>query len=294
MPEVLYHRKANGKLLITGEYFVLDGADALAIPTRFGQTLTIEKSDRFHWRSIDETGKKWLELIDIKATEDKASSKLVEILNFIGVDVLGKNYIIKSDFNKDWGLGSSSSLIALLADYFKLNPYELNLKFFRGSGYDIACAFHESPILYSNIDKLDPKIIPVEIPKEIKPYLYFVYLGKKQNSRNAIDQYSNMKVDKMSIVNQISQISESLLKSKDYKDWIYLLDIHETLISKNLTLEKVSNLELKTLPYFSKSLGAWGGDFAMVITDEAKLQIQNQLKQKQFETLYTYNEIFHS
>ena len=28
---------SNGKLLITGEYVVLDGAKALALPTKFGQ-----------------------------------------------------------------------------------------------------------------------------------------------------------------------------------------------------------------------------------------------------------------
>ena len=29
----------NGKLLLTGEYFVLDGALSLALPTKFGQNL---------------------------------------------------------------------------------------------------------------------------------------------------------------------------------------------------------------------------------------------------------------
>ena len=33
---------SNGKLLLTGEYVVLDGALSLAIPTRYGQSLTIE------------------------------------------------------------------------------------------------------------------------------------------------------------------------------------------------------------------------------------------------------------
>ena len=34
---------SNGKLLITGEYLVLDGAKAFALPTKFGQNLIIEK-----------------------------------------------------------------------------------------------------------------------------------------------------------------------------------------------------------------------------------------------------------
>ena len=35
------HFKANGKLLISGEYAVLDGALALAIPTKLGQSLEV-------------------------------------------------------------------------------------------------------------------------------------------------------------------------------------------------------------------------------------------------------------
>ena len=31
----------HGKLLLTGEYAVLDGAKALSIPTRFGQSLEV-------------------------------------------------------------------------------------------------------------------------------------------------------------------------------------------------------------------------------------------------------------
>ena len=34
---------SNGKLLITGEYLVLDGARSLAIPTKFGQFLIVEE-----------------------------------------------------------------------------------------------------------------------------------------------------------------------------------------------------------------------------------------------------------
>ena len=33
---------SNGKLLITGEYSVLEGAKSLAIPTNFGQDLVID------------------------------------------------------------------------------------------------------------------------------------------------------------------------------------------------------------------------------------------------------------
>ena len=49
---------ANGKLLLTGEYLVLDGAQALALPTKHGQGLIIEerKEKGLKWESYDEYG----------------------------------------------------------------------------------------------------------------------------------------------------------------------------------------------------------------------------------------------
>jgi mevalonate kinase len=41
MKETFY---SNGKLLITGEYLVLDGATAFALPTKIGQNLIVEKT----------------------------------------------------------------------------------------------------------------------------------------------------------------------------------------------------------------------------------------------------------
>lgn len=292
MPDSLYHRKAHGKLLITGEYFVLDGATALALPTTYGQTLKIENSNQFHWRSIDESGSTWLELLEPKMNENQASFKLIELLNLLGEEVWKSSYVMTSDFNREWGLGSSSTLVALLADHFKLNPYELNQKVFRGSGYDIACAFSETPILYSNTDRIHPSIEQVEIPLEIRPHLYFVYLGKKQNSRNAIEHYSNQTIDKKQIGIQLSEISRSLLNTKDFKDWISLLGEHENIISKNLQIEKVANQELKGLPYFSKSLGAWGGDFALIISDDEISSIRKTITNLGFTTLLAYEELF--
>ena len=53
---------ANGKLLLTGEYAVLRGACALALPTKFGQHLTVEEnnSNFINWKSLDHKNKVWL------------------------------------------------------------------------------------------------------------------------------------------------------------------------------------------------------------------------------------------
>ena len=55
---------SNGKLLITGEYLVLDGAKALAIPTKFGQHLEVKKIDepKLIWESYSDTNNLWLQV----------------------------------------------------------------------------------------------------------------------------------------------------------------------------------------------------------------------------------------
>ena len=58
---------------------------------------------------------------------------------------------------------------------------------FDGSGYDIACAQHKSPILYTRKD-MNPIVEEVNFNPKFKEQLYFVYLNKKQNSREGIQQ----------------------------------------------------------------------------------------------------------
>lgn len=286
---LLYHKKANGKLLITGEYYVLDGAIALACPTYYSQTLEIHQSEKFSWKSFDHLDQLWLELNE-KNSNSEAGKKLLEILISVDEFELRNKYRMTMDFPREWGLGSSSTLIALLADYFSINPYELNNKIFHGSGYDIACAFSETPILYSNKDKISPEIKPAIIPEAIKPYCYFAYLNKKQDSREAIAHYHKLGANKTNTIKAISEISAEIITKSNYQDWIYLLEKHEDIIASSLQLTRAADSILKGLPYFIKSLGAWGGDFVLILTDDSEENIKNKLSDYGIETVFNYKE----
>ena len=286
---MLYSKKANGKLLITCEYFVLDGAKALAIPTIYGQSLTVNFSPNFSWKSYNHIDKLWLE-IDNNKVSSEVEKKLLEILSSINGFQMNNSFEMKMDFPREWGLGSSSTLIALLADYFKVNPYELNDKMFQGSGYDIACAFSETPILYSNLNKYSPQIDSVQISENIKQYCYFAYLNKKQDSREGINLYRNLGQNKTALINEISSITEELIEKQNLQDWIYLLGKHEEIISSSLSLSRAADTVLKGLPFFSKSLGAWGGDFVLIFTDDSKENVENILSNCGIETIFNYNE----
>jgi len=81
---------SNGKLLITGEYLVLDGAKAFALPTKFRQNLIVEKGipQEIQWTSFDADGSIWFEdtfsfaAISNKTITGKTSVRntLIEIL----------------------------------------------------------------------------------------------------------------------------------------------------------------------------------------------------------------------
>lgn len=288
--DLLYFQKANGKLLLSGEYFVLDGAQALACPTKYGQTLEIIKLDSFSWESISHDQQVWLQLQNSEG-KTGAEKKLIEILNAIPDFEFQNHFKMTMDFPRDWGLGSSSTLIALLADYFRVNPYELNDKIFQGSGYDIACAFSETPILYSNETKYTPQIKAVQISETLKKHCYFAYLNKKQDSREGIHLYRRVMHNKSKFIQEISIITKELIEKQNLQDWLYLMGKHEEIISSALSLHRGADSVLKGLPYFSKSLGAWGGDFVLILTEDSFENVKMELSQLGIEFIFRYEDL---
>ena len=53
-----------GKLLITAEYLILKGAKGLAIPTKYGQRLSVKKNSKKYivWEAFTCDNKKWIDL----------------------------------------------------------------------------------------------------------------------------------------------------------------------------------------------------------------------------------------
>ena len=83
---------SNGKLLLTAEYLVLDGAQALALPTQFGQKLIVLDGEEgvAHWKSLDADGTIWYEneiqiatILDKNPLyqQDDITEMLIRILN---------------------------------------------------------------------------------------------------------------------------------------------------------------------------------------------------------------------
>src|ERR1035438_8155263 len=153
---------ASGKLLISGEYLVLAGATALALPLKFGQEIEIREnaSPNLHWTSF-QPGSAWFTCdldpvnYNILATnEPGAASLLSKLLLSAGQlnpsfrdATSGCNVTVTANYPVKWGLGSSSTLIFLVAKWAKVDPFDLFHLVSEGSGYDIAWA-DRMPMIY--------------------------------------------------------------------------------------------------------------------------------------------------
>lgn len=273
---------SNGKLLLTGEYAILDGALGLAIPTKYGQTLKVTptQSKQLIWKSLDNEEKTWFKTsVDIGelATDKKeVTSETVEtvLLNILKeAKKLNPNFLSKTtglevetklDFPRDWGLGSSSTLINNIAQWAEVDAFQLLWNAFSGSGYDIACAQNNSPILYQVKEKI-PTIKPVAFNPKFKKQLFFVHLDKKQNSREGIAQYRKMEFDHIKLTESITRLTLEITESKDLETFGSLLERHEALLSRILQTKTIKQQLFPDYLGTIKSLGAWGGDFILAI-----------------------------
>jgi mevalonate kinase len=292
---------SNGKLLITGEYLVLDGALSLALPTQFGQSLNIETIEeaKLIWKSIDEKGNVWfMDVFIIKDNEilqeiqngSNLSKRLIQIINvakqlnpeFLSKD--GFKVITQLDFSQFWGLGSSSTLINNIAKWAKIDAYQLLEYTFGGSGYDIACAQHNVPITYQ-LKKSDRDIHKIDFIPEFKNNLYFVHLNKKQNSRDGIAKYKVNKSDSTIAISEISDITSKIIECTSLNLFETLLTSHEHLISKIIKQKPVKELLFNDFEGAIKSLGAWGGDFILVTSKDNP---KDYFKSKGYQTIISY------
>jgi mevalonate kinase len=307
---------SNGKLLLTGEYLVLDGALSLAVPTQFGQSLTVETIDepKLIWRSIDDKGTVWFEdeflIKEIASVSSKprndVSNTLFQILsvakklnpNFLNSE-LGYKVTTKLDFPQSWGLGSSSTLINNVADWAKINAYQLLEQSFGGSGYDIACAQHNVPITYRLINKDNTisqvvrndkkrEICEVNFNPNFKDQLFFVYLNKKQNSRDGITQYKANKNKSALAVSEISDITSKIIKCGSLENFEALTSSHEQIISKITNQNPIKDLLFSNYKGAIKSLGAWGGDFILVT---GNISSMDYFRSKGFNTIIAYDNM---
>ena len=300
-----YH--GHGKLLLSGEYFVLDGAEALALPTTVGQSLSVRYSPSFNpslsWKSFDSKGELWFESkfefwkFNTVGSEETEEVKVLQQLlrearkqnpHFLRdeVDVFVETRL---GFPLDWGLGSSSTLVFNIAQWAYISPFELLFKTLSGSGYDIACAQSEGPIIYQK-NSTGPKWAPTSFDPSFKENLWFVYLGTKQNSRQAIKSYKEKK-SKASDIAKITQLTKDMSNADNLKDFQTAMIQHEEILSKRLERPTVQQEKFSDFDGVIKSLGAWGGDFDLVSSEMSAQKVKEYFTQKGLEVCLPFRDL---
>ncbi len=300
--------KANGKLLITGEYLVMEGAEALAVPLNKGQSLkiTTEKANnhpKLFWNALTPSGF-WfnaeflLPSLHVIATSDREKALLLKRIfetvrsqnpGFLKND---NNVIVETilDFSPEYGFGSSSTLITNIARWANVNPFDLQFDVFGGSAYDIACAIANNPLVYKLVNG-KPEYNAVIFDPGYADNLYFVYLGKKQNSAQGIKYFKKQSRFSVSDIDTITELTRNLISAPDLKTFSQLIDEHEKIMSRILKLPTVKESFFNDIEGSVKSLGAWGGDFVLFAVKNNDEKFINNLKNKGFSVIFAWHSL---
>ena len=298
-----YH--AHGKLLITGEYLVLKGAKALAVPLVKGQSLSVEttKEAVLKWRAETPNGL-WFEAkfdnqLSVLQSTDHNKAKALQLMLQKSVEqnpsIQAKlNYtsvVTMLEFEPYWGWGSSSTLLHLLEQWLGIDPYLLMDKTIGGSGYDIACAASNTPIFYNRTANSAPQIVPAHFNPPFMDKIGIVYLNKKQSSASQVKSFlANTSTHKY-LVEEISELSQQFTTTKEITTFMNLMQQHETIIAKATGLAPVGQILFPDFNGAVKSLGAWGGDFALFLSEKSIKTNTEWFKEKGYPLVMPLEEV---
>ncbi len=293
---------AHGKLLLTAEYFVLHGAKAIALPLQYGQRMDVTKGRQdgiLSWKAFMQEGL-WFScdfrLPDFEIVNSSDPEKAIilqdvfrAILQMNPAVELGRSLDVHTriDFHNQWGLGSSSTLIANLANWAGVDAFRLNEMIFNGSGFDIACATADGPIFYRRNELPEPVILNYPFLDN----LYFIYSGSKKSTRNEVRRFLNGGFIPKQEIEQMDFLSEQIAWAGKLDDFQKLIDEHEKLVSALLHVPTVKSSYFNDFDGEVKSLGAWGGDFSLVATTLEDRDVLHYFKEKGLRVVFPWKEL---
>ena len=300
--------QARGKLLISAEYMVLHGSQALVLPLNKTQSLHKIKSGdrtRFSWNAYQ--GKDlWFRAdfrpstLEIVTTSDREKAEKLRLLleALMELDPLFQRELhiwdveTRLDFSPEWGFGSSSTLTVLMAEWAGVNALDLHFMISEGSGYDVACAVADHAILYSLRDE-EPHYEPVLFHPPQADQIHFVWLGSKQSTALHLREMAGRLNPTREEVNYFSKLTRDMLGARDLKEFRALMEEHEAKLSELTGQERVSQARFPGLQGSVKSLGAWGGDFVMIASEQEPGALYNYLDKLGFTTRFRFKDLIY-
>ncbi len=296
----------HGKFLITGEYAVLFGARGLATPTTLGQSLSIRFSRSYRptlqWNSYDRSGELWYQgefefwkLSEINNQTDPVSEFLQKLLREarrLNPHFLREEQSVRAEthleFPLSWGLGSSSTLIYTIAQWAYVSPFALFERCCEGSGYDIACAQAQGPVLFEKTENR-PSYKLTDFSPPFADQLFFVYTGNKQISAQEVKRVRDQRPSD-SFLNRITELTDAVSVETSLLDFQDQISEHESLMGEYLNRKCVG----ETFPDFPgvlKSLGSWGGDFLLACSDMGEQKLRRYFSERGRGIIFSYQDI---
>jgi hypothetical protein len=190
-------------------------------------------------------------------------------------------------------LGTSSTIIATIARWAAVDPFPVMRNTLGGSGYDIACAYAESPLLY-HLEAEKPVVRHVAFEPAFTQNLYFVYLEKKQNSRDGISRYREKARDIATLIPEISMLTERILNADTLDDFEGYIREHEQLVGEALDFQLVKARLFHDYPGEIKSLGAWGGDFVLATSRASETDTKKYFSDRGFGTVLRWDDMIYA
>ncbi len=294
--------RANGKLLLTGEYLVLHGAKAIALPLNVGQSLTVseqKRADSLVWQAnfqnniwfkciLNPTDFRVLETSDLGKSDDlRQIFRTIKTLNPEFSPKAGTLLVTTLEANPHWGFGSSSTLISLLSQWARVDPFALNELVFKGSGFDIACASADGPIFY--VRNCPSESISLDFP--FADQLFLVYSGQKKKTATEVSTFLKEKTVPEDLITEMKALSEAFAACREQNEFNRLIVQHEKLVGSLIGQSPVKELYFSDLDGEIKSLGAWGGDFYLVSTKLPFSRVKKYFENKGLTTLFRWDDL---
>ena len=289
-------------MLLTGEYLVLHGAKAIALPLKVGQQLSVSDgfpSDPLVWQAFYD-GHVWfsckLNRIDFSVistnSQEKAETlskifRTIKNLNPAFAPPTGTNLKTILEARPEWGFGSSSSLISLLSQWSGVDPFRLNELVFNGSGFDIACATADGPIFYRRNEPA--QAIKLDYP--FADQLFLVYSGKKKKTLTEVSTFLNEKKVSDQLIRQMSALTDVFAFCQDQYEFNRLIREHEKLVAQLIGKTPVKSEFFSDFEGEIKSMGAWGGDFHLVSTVLPFSEVKKYFANKGLTTVFRWNDL---
>jgi mevalonate kinase len=290
---------SNGKLILMGEYAVMHGADAVCLPLKTGQKLITSPSNDqlIHWRWSYKTDilssfsleASTLQPIHSNKGDSSWSIRLLQLIRQFSPEFLtqGCNLEFINHFPAEWGLGSSSATISSLCRMAGVDPFDVNFSLMGGSGADIAATTAQRWFLYRK-QQLKPQIWELPFIFPFVENTYFIYSGKKQATASHLIS-KNLKQDDP-VWFSINPYIYRFIMASSLPEVMQIIHDHESIIAGAVNMSPIGDT-FTDFPGKVKSLGAWGGDFFMAISQQNENFIKTYFQNKGYTKILNWKEM---